>query len=225
MAMAAKEALEAKALQALADEGYYSSLELKACEDDGITAYVPVPEGNARLEKQGRFALKDFNYDGASDTYRCPAGQLLHPMKSRQKNTSGRIEIRYAARGAICKTCPLKVRCLSSNAAYRTIGRWEHEGILERHRARMQGAGELMRRRFGIVEHPFGTLKCRAGYRHFLVRGFNKVRGEWSLMALCYNFTRVLNILGFDAFLAGLEDACSFRMHPHSRPPNVSRSL
>jgi hypothetical protein len=165
---------------------------------------VPLPEGNARLEKQGRFALKDFTYDRATDTYRCPAGQLLHPMKSRQKNSSGRIEIRYAARGAICRTCPLKVRCLSSNAANRTIGRWEHEDVLERHRARMQGAGELMRRRSGIVEHPFGTLKCRAGYRHFLVRGVNKVRGEWSLMALCYNFTRVLNILGFDAFLAAL---------------------
>jgi hypothetical protein len=30
------------------------------------------------------------------------------------------------------------------------------------------------------------------------VRGFDKVRGEWSLMALCYNFTRLLSILGFD---------------------------
>ncbi|MBR0846616.1 IS1182 family transposase [Bradyrhizobium diazoefficiens] len=204
IAQAAKEALGVETLQALADEGYYSSFELKACEDQGIIAYVPLPKGNARLEKQGRFALNDFNYDGATDTYRCPAGQLLHPMKSTQKNTSGRIEIRYAARGAICRTCSLKVRCLSSNAANRTIGRWEHEDVLERHRARMQGAGELMRRRSGIVEHPFGTLKCRAGYRHFLVRGFDKVRGEWSLMALCYNFTRVLNILGFDAFLAAL---------------------
>ena len=65
-----------------------------------------------------------------------------------------------------------------------------------------EGAGELMRRRSAIVEHPFGTLKCRAGYQHFLVRGFDKVRGEWSLMALCYNFTRMLNILGFDRFVA-----------------------
>ncbi|MGO8911173.1 MAG: transposase, partial [Bradyrhizobium sp.] len=72
----------------------------------------------------------------------------------------------------------------------------------DRHRARMHGAGDLMRRRSAIVEHPVGTLKCRAGYRHFLVRGFNKVRGEWSLMALCYNFTRVLNILGFKGFVA-----------------------
>ncbi len=59
-----------------------------------------------------------------------------------------------------------------------------------------------MRRRSAIVEHPFGTLKCRAGYQHFLVRGFDKVRGEWSLMALCYNFTRVLNILGLKRFVA-----------------------
>ena len=41
MAKAAKEALEAETLQVLADDGYYSSTELKACEDDGIKAYVP----------------------------------------------------------------------------------------------------------------------------------------------------------------------------------------
>jgi transposase len=207
MAKSAKDALEAEALQVLADEGYYSSLELKACEDDGITAYVPVPEGNGRLEKQGRFGLKDFSYDPAADAYRCPAGELLRPMEGHWNNTSGRTEIRYASRTRTCKTCQLRARCLSPKASRRTIGRWEHEDVLDRYRARMQGAGELMRRRSAIVEHPFGTLKCRAGYRHFLVRGFNKVRGEWSLMALCYNFTRVLNILGFEGFLAALAKA------------------
>jgi len=54
-----------------------------------------------------------------------------------------------------------------------------------------------MRHRAELAEHPFGTLKCRAGYRHFLVRGFNKVRGEWSLMALW-----VLNILGLHRLIA-----------------------
>ena len=163
-----------------------------------------MPEG---IEKKGRFSLKDFSYDPAGDAYHCPAGELLRPMEGRWQNTSGRLEIRYASRTRICRTCPLKSKCLSPKASRRTIGRWEHEDVLERHRARMQGAGELMRRRSAIVEHPFGTLKCRAGYRHFLVRGFNKVRGEWSLMALCYNFTRVLNILGFEGFLAALAKA------------------
>jgi len=161
-----------------------------------------VPEGNGRLEKEGRFGLKDFSYDDTGDAYHCPAGQLLHRMKGSWRNASGRLEIRYAARKAICGACPLKARCLSPKAVNRTIARWEHEDVLERHRARMQGAKDLMRRRSAIVEHPFGTLKCRAGYRHFLVRGFDKVRGEWSLMALCYNFTRALNILGFERFVA-----------------------
>jgi transposase len=202
MAKAAKEALGAKVLEVLADEGYYSSTELKACEDDGITAYVPPSEGNGLLEKAGRFSLKNFSYDGAADAYTCPAGQLLRPMEGRWTNTSGRVEIRYASRTKICRACPSRIKCLSPKASQRVIRRWKHEDVLERHRTRMQGASELMRRRSAIVEHPFGTLKCRAGYRHFLVRGFDKVRGEWSLMALCYNFTRVLNILGYEGFAA-----------------------
>jgi transposase len=207
MAKAAKEALDAQTLQVLADEGYYSSTGLKACEDDGIVAYVPPSEGRERLKKQGRFSLEDFSYDGAADAYRCPAGALLRPMKGRWQNTSGREEIRYTSRKAICGTCRLRTRCLSQKGLQRIIRRWEHEDVLERHRARMQSARDLMRRRSAIVEHPFGTLKCRAGYRHFLVRGFDKVRGEWSLMALCYNFTRVLNILGFEGFLAAMARA------------------
>ena len=84
------------------------------------------------------------------------------------------------------------------------IERWEHEAVLERHRARMEHGGERLRQRKTLAEHPFGTLKCRAGYRHFLMRGFDKVRSEWSLMALCYNFTRVLSIIGIDTLLAAL---------------------
>jgi transposase len=206
MAKATKDALQAESLQALADAGYYNSEDLKACEDDGITVYVPLQKGNDRLEKQGRFSRKHFSYDASADAYRCPAGELLRPTKARFKNTSGRVEIRYLSRKAICGTCSLRTRCLAPNSAERIIGRWEHEDVIDRHRARMSGqkADELMVRRFAMVEHPFGTLKCRAGYQHFLVRGFDKVRGEWSLMALCYNLTRVLNILGLDRFLAYL---------------------
>jgi transposase len=207
MAKAAKEVLDAETIQVLADEGYYSSTELKACEDDGIEAYVPPSQGNRLPEKAGRFGLKNFRYDGAADAYTCPAGQLLRPMKGRWTNASGRIEIRYASSTRICRACPLRTKCLSPKASQRIIRRWEHEDVLERHRARMESAGELMRRRSAIVEHPFGTLKCRAGYRHFLVRGFDKVRGEWSLMVLCYNFTRVLNILGFEGFAACMAKA------------------
>ena len=121
-----------------------------------MEVYVPVPEGNGRLAKAGRFSLKSFSYDAGTDAYHCPAGELLHQMKGRWRNTSGRTEIRYASRKAICETCQLRARFVTPKAPY-AFRRWEHEDRLDRHRAPMQGADELMRRRSAIVEHPFGT--------------------------------------------------------------------
>ena len=69
---------------------------------------------------------------------------------------------------------------------------------------RLELQPEMMRIRRQTVEHPFGTLKHRAGMHHFLMRGLDKCRGEFSLMVLAYNFTRVLNILGIDR----LRDYC-----------------
>jgi transposase len=205
MAKAAKAELGVETLTALADTGYYNGNALKACEEDGIVAYVPQARRTARLEAEGRFSHEAFSYDAQADVYRCPAGKSLKPTDGRKTNGE-RIEIRYVSRKADCDACALRSRCLSAKTPTRTVQRWEHEAVLERHRARMKDADAPMRRRAELAEHPFGTLKCRAGYRHFLVRGFNRVRGEWSLMALCYNFTRALSILGFDKFVAHLTE-------------------
>jgi transposase len=202
MAKAAKEELAAETLEALADTGYYNGNALKACEEDGIVAYVAQAKRTARLKAQGRMSHEEFVYDPEANVYRCPAGQLLTPTDGRKTNTGGRIEIRYVSRKADCDACALRSRCLSKKTPTRTVYRWEHEDVLERHRARMKDARAKMCRRAELAEHPFGTLKCRAGYRHFLVRGLNKVRGEWSLMALCYNFSRVLKIVGLDKLIA-----------------------
>jgi transposase len=204
MANAAKKALETETLQVVADAGYYNGAALKSCEEDGIVAYVPQARRTGRLAAQDRFSHEDFAYDPEADVYRCPAGALLTPTKSLKRNTGGRLETRYVSRKAACDACPLRRRCVTDKEPTRTVRRWLHEEVIERHRTRMQDARAMLRRRAALVEHPFGTLKCRAGYRHFLLRGFNKVRGEWSLMALCYNFTRVLNIIGFDGFTAYL---------------------
>jgi hypothetical protein len=204
MAKAAKEELGVETLTALADSGYYNSNALKACEEDGIVAYVPTPSRTGRLKAKGRITHEEFVYDAEADAYRCPNGVVLKPTEGRKINTGGRVEIRYVSRKADCSACPLRSRCVTEKTPTRTVHRWEHEDVLERHRVRMKAADAPMRRRAELAEHPFGTLKCRAGYRHFLVRGFDKVRGEWSLMALCYNFTRVLEIVGFDRLMAYL---------------------
>lgn len=207
MALAAKEALAVERLQVVADEGYYSGPALKACEEQGIVAYVPPAERDGGLAAKGRFPHHAFVHDGPTDSYRCPAGERLFRTKTPRTNGE-RVELRYASRKPVCDACPLRLRCVTDARPTREVLRWEHEEVLERHRLRMRDAlaGAMMRRRKALAEHPFGTLKCRAGYRHFLVRGFDKVRGEWSLMALGYNFTRLLSILGFDRVMQHLAE-------------------
>lgn len=52
-----------------------------------------------------------------------------------------------------------------------------------------EGAKVYSRRKV-IVEPPFGQIKNR-GFRSFLLRGIEKVRGEWSLIALSHNLLKL----------------------------------
>jgi hypothetical protein len=55
-----------------------------------------------------------------------------------------------------------------------------------------------------LAEHPFGTIKRFFGYTHFLLKGLEKVRTEWSLMTLVYNLKRVLNLVSFEKLMAAV---------------------
>src|SRR4029434_1793794 len=71
MAIAARQAMNKRRLQALADRGYYNAREIKACTEAGITPLVPKPmTSNAKAE--GRFSKADFIYLAKDDTYQCP---------------------------------------------------------------------------------------------------------------------------------------------------------
>jgi hypothetical protein len=40
-------------------------------------------------------------------------------------------------------------------------------------------------------EPVFGIIKSVLGFRQFLLRGLNKVRGEWSLVTMAWNMKRI----------------------------------
>ena len=191
----AKERLEVKRLTGLADGGYYESTQLKRCEDEDITVYVPVPDTGAGIRNRGRYAVDEFNYDAQGDYYRCPKGKRLTPCKETIRR-SGKRYVLYMSRSVECKACSMRSRCMGEKARVRIIQRWEHQEVLDRHAERMERGAGKMKERGKIVEHPFGTLKNRCGIHQFLMRGLEKCRGEFSLMTMAYNFTRALNILG-----------------------------
>ncbi|MEK7991182.1 MAG: transposase [Thiotrichaceae bacterium] len=90
---------------------------------------------------------------------------------------------------------------------YKQLYRWEHQTVIDRHRARMETDGrEHMKNRPALAEHPFGIMKIQMGWLHFLMRGLEKVKAEMNLQMLSYNFQRVLKLLGIDAFKNDLKD-------------------
>jgi transposase len=50
---------------------------------------------------------------------------------------------------------------------------------------------EIYARRKAIVEPVFGQIKAARGIREFLLRGIDKVRGEWSLITLTHNVLKL----------------------------------
>jgi hypothetical protein len=44
--------------------------------------------------------------------------------------------------------------------------------------------------RKAIVEPVFGQIRQARGFRQFLMRGIEKVRGEWSLVCLTHNILK-----------------------------------
>lgn len=206
---AAMDVLGVDAIDVVADAGYYSEAELAACEAAGATVYVPIPDKHRALSKQGRISGERFHYHRSIDIYVCPGGEVLHPKgQPQQKNAT--LRTRYSRPASQCQGCPLMAICLSKPDSPRSVYRSEHAERVAAHRQRMDEQGsERMRQRAGLVEHPFGTLKRWFGWDHFLVRGFEKVSGEMSIMVLGYNLTRVINTLGVSAFV----ESCARSLH------------
>jgi IS5 family transposase len=189
MALATKEALGAQTLNVVADAGYSNGEQAKACEEAGITPYVPVQRGVNNHDDGIYFDRSVFSYDRSTDSYRCPAGEVL---KRKTISTADR-HVLYTT-GA-CGGCSLKAQC--TGAKQRWVTRHFEEDALERMRERMRANPTVMALRRESAEHPFGNLKHRVlGNGRLLMRGLRGASGEMALAVLAYNFRRALNLLG-----------------------------
>ena len=68
--------LKSETLEAVADRGYFSSPEILASHEAGITVTLPKPMTSG-AGWDGRFGKQDFVYLPEEDAYRCPAGERL----------------------------------------------------------------------------------------------------------------------------------------------------
>ncbi|MFD0982847.1 IS1182 family transposase, partial [Tropicimonas aquimaris] len=189
MATAAKEALGREDLHAIADKGYFSSAEILACHEAGITTTVSRPETSGNRSK-GMFVKADFHYEPDRDVYRCPAGKELTYRYTREEG--GLKVARYWIND--CQHCSLQSRCTSGKE--RRITRWEHEHLVDDMQERLRRDPDPMTLRRCTAEHPFGTIKAWMGATHFLTRRLKNVRTEMALHVLAYNIKRVISLIG-----------------------------
>jgi transposase len=197
MAEQARTAIGSETIEAVADRGYYSGEEIKACEDAGITVYLPKIL-NSGAKAEGRFGKQDFVYVAEVDVYLCPAGERLTYRYTSEEG--GKNLRRYWT--TACQACALKSKCTTGRE--RRISRWEHEAILEVVQARLDRNPDKMRVRRQTVEHPFGTIKSWMGSTHFQMKTLKHVGTEMALHVLAYNMKRVMRILGVGGLMEAI---------------------
>jgi transposase len=70
--------------------------------------------------------------------------------------------------------------------------------------ARIAQRPDILDKRRETVEHPFGSIKQWMNQGAFLMRGLEKVRGEFSLNRARLHLRRVLNIMELPKLIAAL---------------------
>jgi transposase len=189
MSQKAMDIMDVKAITNLADAGYYSSQDIVACEQSGVTCLVAKrPTGGPK--KADGFNREDFIYNREKNVYICPDKKELKYMR-KEKHISGR-EYHVYSNTSACGECQKKPDCTTYR--YREVLRLTCQDTLDVVDERTRLNKALYRKRQEIVEHCFGTIKAVWGYRQFLCRGKTKVSAEMALAYMAYNLRRVFNI-------------------------------
>lgn len=177
---------------ACADSGYSNTRELKEVVEMGIEVIVPTTK-QASDKEVGEFDKDKFIYNEEEDTYTCPESyKLVYCYTSK----NGKRIYRFRS-SQVCKNCCHYGRCTTAKRG-RTISRLEDEKLRQELEAKyLEGRSQkIFNLRKQRVEHPFGHIKRNLGVSSFLLRGLEGVRAEMSILASCFNISRLITIFG-----------------------------
>lgn len=178
----------------VADAGYFKLDDLKEIHNQDIDVIVPSQKQAEKNPIDNPFSKDKFFYNKKNDSYICPEGKKLtfSNYDKSKENYIYRIEKRN-----ICKRCKNYGKCTTSKRG-RRINRRRDEEIQQEIKANYeseQGQKIYNKRKF-LVEKPFAYIKSIINGSQFLLRGIEKVKGEFAQFATCYNLRRMITILG-----------------------------
>jgi hypothetical protein len=179
-------------------------------EEKAIEPHVPVWDKSQR--KDEIFSSSDFQWNEATDEYRCPQGHALRSGKRQFKAPHNRITkdntmIIYRSSPSDCSKCVLKSRCCP-NTPSRRIKRSIYEAARDVARAiATTWEYRQSRRERKKVEMLFAHLKRILKLDRLRLRGLSGAQDEFLLAATAQNLRRMAKWLMLDAGRAGMSCA------------------
>ena len=143
---------------AIYDKGYHTGSEFAYADRLKIDVLVAIPSVAAHAPDLA-FDVEHFKYDLKTDSFTCPANQILTTNGNwySKKNGKSVTQMKHYKTSA-CLSCELFAKC-TKNARGRLIERSQHADLIYANKVRIENNYETYRRRQAIVEHPYGVIK------------------------------------------------------------------
>jgi transposase len=178
----------------IADARYGSVSNLIDCQKAGIRAHLKLlgESNRGKGRSQGIYGEEHFTYDPQTNTYRCPANQIMRPRRLHPQ----RLTWEYVTAKGTCLVCQLRQFCTRSRTG-RTIHRHRDQGRLEKARqiANSRAAKRDLRRRQHLMERSFADAANSHGLKRARWRGLWKQAIQDLLIATVQNLRKLLRHL------------------------------
>lgn len=180
---------------AIYDKGYHTGSEFECANRLGIEVLVAIPGVSAHAPDLA-FDVEHFKYNKESDTYTCPANEILSSNGNwySKKNGKSITQMKHYKTNA-CLTCALFKKC-TKNAKGRLIERSQYADLIYENKVRIENNYEIYRRRQAIVEHPYGVIKRQWDFYYIMTKKTIKhASADVGLIFTAYNLRRIFNLI------------------------------
>ena len=180
---------------AIYDKGYHTGSEFAYADRLKINVLVAIPSVAAHAPDLA-FDVEHFKYDLKTDSFTCPANQILTTNGNwyAKKNGKSVTQMKHYKTSA-CLSCELFKKC-TKNARGRLIERSEHADLIYANKVRIENNYEIYRRRQAIVEHPYGVIKRQWDFYYIMTKkSIKHASADVGLIFTTYNLKRIFNLV------------------------------
>ncbi|MGA3086558.1 MAG: IS1182 family transposase [Thermodesulfobacteriota bacterium] len=175
-----------KAVETVVADSKYGTVEnYLQCYDLGIKAHIPdlKKKQDQTGRREGIFGEEAFAYDPNTDTYRCPAGQMMKIRRHQKKRKA----FEYLCAPDVSAVCPLRNQCTRSKTG-RSVKRHQRQEELNlmREQAQSKPSQKDLRTRQHLLERTFARA-TRYGFKRARWRNIWRVQIQEYLTASIQN--------------------------------------